>query len=695
MRHLLRRGALGALFALCWWAPYALPFRAAHATVATGAGPVVPASPSFDHGPALVEPGWYAALVLSACWLLALIWVLAQELPWLEQRSERRPALPWLFAAAAGAGCWLLNRWLWPDVCIACAQLNTPSAAVKVHHNLTIQSGTALLVPPLAVAVARLCGRRLETSKLPFSVWLSAIAGALFVTPPYLVLAKTGQFTLLAVGAVALWLGELPRLERASKFGKWRFRSVSFALGAAPCLPARPFVDYWLAARGARGLPLLNVYAAVLAFAGGLVFVVACLSSADLLAWTLRGARSLRTRLLVFGLCCALLAFLLSGVRVPVHVMGEGAALGRVLSLLTKLIGTAVIVFSFSLVLSRELAQSLERSARAIVEISHGNLDVKLAEGGRDEVAEVAASVNRMLSELRQAEFLERINADLRARSEALARALETLRETQVELVRSERMASIAVLVKGIAHELNNPINYIAGNIAPLRRYSAFLTRVALELADGRARSADEVRALTELVPGKDLAFVVADLERLTQDLGEGARRAALIIGDLQNLTAVSRRGVELVDLARAVRQTVALIAARTPAGVRVEVAVAPAPPLPARAGELEQVLVNLVDNAVRAVGARGTVQITLKSGDGEVELVVSDDGPGMPSAVKSRIFEPFFTTRAAGEGSGLGLAIVAFIVRAHQGSVSVESEPGLGARFTVRLPLAQGAVDR
>jgi signal transduction histidine kinase len=695
MNHLLRRGALGALFALCWWEPYALPFRAAHATVATGAGGVVPSPSSFERASPPVELGWYFALFLSACWLLALIGMLSRELPQLEQRSRRWPVLTWLVAAAAGAGCWLLNRWLWPDVCVVCVQLNTPSAAVKVHHNLLIQTGTALLVPPLAVALARLCGQRLETAKLPFSVWLVAIAGALFVTPPYVVLAKAGQFTLLALGAVALWLCEVPRLEQRRASTKWRLRAALVALGAAPCLPARVFVDHWLAERGARALPLLDAYAAALALAGGLVFVVACLSSADLLAWALRGARSLRTRLLVFGLCCAALAFVLAFVRVPVRVMGEGAALGQVLSLMTKLVGAAVIVFAFSLVLSRELVQSLERSARAIVEISHGNLDVKLDETGQDEVAAVAASVNRMLSELREAEFLERLNADLRARSEALARALDELRETQVELVRSERMASIAVLVKGIAHELNNPINYVAGNIAPLRRYAAFLTRVALELADGRARTADELRALTELAPGKDLAFVVADLERLTADLGEGARRAALIIGDLQNLTSVSRRQAEFVDLARAVRQTVALIASRTPPGVRVDVSVATVPPFQAGAGELEQVLINLVDNAVRAVGSRGTVQIALKARENELELSVSDDGPGMSNAVKARVFEPFFTTRAAGEGSGLGLAIVASIVRAHRGTVTVDSEPGHGARFTVRLPLARdGALE-
>jgi signal transduction histidine kinase len=689
MSHLLRYGMLAALLAVCCSAPYVLPFRAAHALLATGAGGVIAAVPALGTAAPAIEVGWYVTLGLSTTWLFALIWTLSHDLPLLERRFPRQRALVWFAVGAAGALAWLVDRWLFPNVCVACVLLNVDAPAVKVHHNLLLQTGTALLVPPLGVACAKVLGRRLDASKLPLSVWLATICAVLFVTPPYLVLAKAGQFTLLALGTVAFWLRELPALEQGSRLGKWRFRACLLALGILPLVPARPLVKHWLATQGAASLPLLNAYATVLAGSCGLAFVVACLSTAEGLSWLLRGARSLRTRLLVFGLCCAALAFVLDRVRIPVHVMGEGAALAEVLSLLTKFVGAAAIVFSFSLVLSRELVQSLQRSAQAIVEISHGNLDVELAETGRDEVAAVAESVNRMLGQLREAEFLEGINADLRARSEALARALEKLRETQVELVRSERMASVATLVKGIAHELNNPINYIAGNVAPLRRYSAFLARAALELADGRSRSAEELRSLTALAPGKDLAFVVRDLDRLTEDLGEGARRASLIIGDLQNLTTVSRREVELIDLGRAVRQTVAVFAPRLPEGVCLEVLACELPPFRARAGELEQVLLSLVDNAVRAVGARGTVRISGRLLDGHVELAVEDDGPGLSEAVKARVFEPFFTTRAPGEGSGLGLAIVASIVRAHGGVVAVESEPGRGARFSVRLPTA------
>lgn len=278
-------------------------------------------------------------------------------------------------------------------------------------------------------------------------------------------------------------------------------------------------------------------------------------------------------------------------------------------------------------------------------------------------------------------------NEDLALRAQQLEAALTALRAAQAELVRAERMASVATLVHGIAHELNNPITYIAGNVAHLRRYCEFLTTVATSLADGRPRSADELQALTRLNAKKDLAFVAKDLAALTADISEGARRAHLIISDLHSLSS-ARRGVVTVDLAQVARQTEALLKPRLPAGVRLELALDGAPTLSARAGQLEQVVLNLADNALRAVGARGVVRLEVSATPEDAVVCIIDDGPGMAADVKERVFEPFFTTRRAGEGSGLGLAIVAAIVRAHQGRVTVESAPGRGATFEVRLPL-------
>ena len=145
---------------------------------------------------------------------------------------------------------------------------------------------------------------------------------------------------------------------------------------------------------------------------------------------------------------------------------------------------------------------------------------------------------------------------------------------------------------------------------------------------------------------------------------------------------------MERVDLHRVVRQTIALMKPQIPPGVRLEADLTPVSILPARAGQLEQVMVNLADNALRAVGEKGTVRIQVGTAEGHAIVKVTDDGAGMTAEVRRQAFDPFFTTRPAGEGSGLGLAIVASIVRAHRGTAKLTSTPGQGTEVELRLPL-------
>jgi signal transduction histidine kinase len=304
---------------------------------------------------------------------------------------------------------------------------------------------------------------------------------------------------------------------------------------------------------------------------------------------------------------------------------------------------------------------------------------VRRLEARQRELADLVATRTGELSDKNQV---------LTERTRELDEALHSLREAEADLVRAERMASVATLVQGIAHELNNPVGFLAANVAPLRRYCEFLSRVAGELSDGRPRSSDEIEALTRLSAKKDLPFVARDLSKVLDDMGEGARRIKLIVGDLQRLTSATPRGVERVDLARAARQSVALVSPRLPPGARVDLDIGEVPPVTARAGELEQVVVNLLDNATRAVGPDGRIEVQVAAEDEHVRVTVADDGCGMDDETRTRALEPFFTTRAAGEGSGLGLAIAAAIVAGHKGSIAIDSEPGKGTRVVLRVPL-------
>jgi signal transduction histidine kinase/ligand-binding sensor domain-containing protein len=284
--------------------------------------------------------------------------------------------------------------------------------------------------------------------------------------------------------------------------------------------------------------------------------------------------------------------------------------------------------------------------------------------------------------------MIEARTKDLADRNAALDAALSSLRSAQSDLVRAERMASVAALVQGIAHELNNPINFVRGNLEVLRRYAEFLLGIALELADGRPRSELELRALMQLSPKKDLGFVARDLVKVIDDVVEGARRAGLIVSDLQALTPSPRRALEEVDLKQIAERTVRLMSSRMREGTSLEGDFEEVPRLVARSGELEQVLVNLTDNAIRALGGTGRVTVRVKVEGREIVVSVKDDGCGMSPDTKARALDPFFTTRPAGEGSGLGLSIVASIVRSHHGRIEIASEEGRGTEVVLRFPV-------
>lgn len=657
-----RRGLFALVLAALWATPTLLPF---------GEG--------LDRRFTL---GWYIAFTLGALWPAAVAWTFFGEIARLESRSPGAVRAGSLIAAAAGLAALAVDRIVGPFLwCITCEPLRHPPVPALVHHRLVFQGGIALALSALGLLISRAVRRPIRAAHPPLRWLVAGIALVLFLTPPYVLDAKTGPILVLVVAVGLGLLRDLPTLEERVRSGRLRVRAAVLVLG----------VVAWVVPLGGEmpdtgwGLFGMNALASFKLTGIEAAFVVLCMTAGDLLAWGMRRSKSVRARMLVLGLCCAGLALLVGGQNIRFENDEPSAA---VFNLPLKLVVLAVATYAFASALARRLSRSLEQSVRAISEIRRGNLDVSLDASGRDEVAAVARTFNEMVSMLREAEFLERINTDLQSRSRQLTDTLEALRAAQTDLVRAERMASVATLVKGIAHELNNPITYIAGNIDPLMRYCSFLTGVATQLADGRARDRDELSNVTRLSPGKDLAFVTGDLTRLTADIAEGARRAQLIIADLQSLTSAAQRRIERVDLHRLVRQTVSLMSARLSPALRIETDLMPTPEIPARAGQLEQVLVNLTDNALRATGGKGVVRIRVAVEEGQVVVKVIDDGAGMSPDVMRQAFEPFFTTRSAGEGSGLGLAIVASIVRGHSGTVRLSSEIGKGTEVEVRLPL-------
>jgi signal transduction histidine kinase len=259
---------------------------------------------------------------------------------------------------------------------------------------------------------------------------------------------------------------------------------------------------------------------------------------------------------------------------------------------------------------------------------------------------------------------IAQLNKTLEARVDERTREL---RDTQAQLVQSEKMRSLGQLVAGVAHELNNPIGFVHANLQLLDEYVGRLLQPDLD--PERRRKTQEAIA------------------KLLLRSREGTERVKQIVQDLRTFSRTDQAELQQVDLADEIDRTLALIEGRLK-GIHVERDYGELPPVRCYAGQLNQVFLNLLMNACDALDGKGTIRIrTRREGEGVV-LEFEDDGPGMPPEVLSRVFEPFFTTKPVGKGTGLGLSLSHGIVARHGGVMEVASRPGEGARFTIRLPL-------
>ena len=279
------------------------------------------------------------------------------------------------------------------------------------------------------------------------------------------------------------------------------------------------------------------------------------------------------------------------------------------------------------------------------------------------------------------------IMGGLRLRERQLRAAYESLSEQQQQLVQTEKHASLGRLVAGIAHEINNPIQFIHGNMSLL---SEALSD-ALPLLDEQSARRPGLR-----IARLDYPYFRKQAPVLLKDMEEGAERIGLIVRELRTFARGDEgRLDEPVDLAEVVRGSVRLLHNQLK-HVHLEVELDPALPIvPGNLAQMQQVVVNTLQNACEALPGDGSGRIAVHAHPTEdgswVRLTVEDNGCGIPAEIRGRIFDPFFTTKHSSGGTGLGLAIIDGIIEQHRGQVEVESEVGRGTMFVFLLP-AKGA---
>ncbi|SEJ15004.1 hypothetical protein SAMN05216327_106346 [Dyadobacter sp. SG02] len=305
---------------------------------------------------------------------------------------------------------------------------------------------------------------------------------------------------------------------------------------------------------------------------------------------------------------------------------------------------------------------------------------------------------------LEQNAFLEKsVNertAELQFANTELNLTLTKLKDAQTQLIDSEKMASLGQLTAGIAHEINNPINFVSSNIRPLRRDIDDVLEI-LDSYDG-IREIDSMEGLQgkvmeieQLKEELDLDYLKAELGTLLKGMEDGAHRTVEIVKGLKIFSRVDETDLNLVNINEGIESTLIILNYQMGSTITLIKELGNIPSIECYAGKLNQVFMNILTNSIYALqkekheGKTPTIWVKSWLKDPEtVAISIRDNGPGMTPEVRAKIFEPFFTTKQVGDGTGLGLSIVFKIIEVHSGNIQVNTEVGEGTEFLITLPV-------
>lgn len=305
---------------------------------------------------------------------------------------------------------------------------------------------------------------------------------------------------------------------------------------------------------------------------------------------------------------------------------------------------------------------------------------------------------------------LKQINEELEMRvherTQDLVEALTNLRKTQAQLVQTEKMSSLGQLVAGIAHEINNPINFIYGNLNPAQEYVRYLLGLLTLYRQEYPQPTPVISAELEAI---DVEFLQDDLPKLLTSMKVGAERIRDIVRSLRNFSRLDEAEFKAANIHEGIDNTLMILQNRLkskPSRAAIEVVkdYGPLPLVECYPGELNQVFMNILTNAVDAVdealkaqapeAAPFAPKITIRTDvapDNWVTIAIADNGLGMSTEVQARLFDPFYTTKPVGLGTGLGLSIsYQIVVDKHGGKLTYQSTPGQGTEFVIAIPIRQ-----
>ncbi|MEW6720927.1 MAG: ATP-binding protein [Thermodesulfobacteriota bacterium] len=341
-----------------------------------------------------------------------------------------------------------------------------------------------------------------------------------------------------------------------------------------------------------------------------------------------------------------------------------------------------------------QFARAASVAARALSGMAESSLKRMLTT--ETHVHVVKETHRELLESFRRLEASERGYRELAETLEVKVRERTAeLEAAMTRLAQQETMAAVGRLAAGVAHEINNPLGFVASNITTLGRYAGRFAEydaavgAILDKGPVTPEDADALRALRGRLKIASVARDIPDLVRQTLD---GTERVRGIVSDLRGFSHVDDGEVQLVDIAAEIERTLRVIAAEIPPGTAVEKDMEPVPPCHCHPARVGVILLHLLRNAFQSRGEGLAVRIRARAEGASAVVEIGDNGPGIPPEIRRRIFEPFFTTREIGTGKGLGLSVAYDAARALEGRIEVACPEGGGAVFRLILPL-EGSV--
>lgn len=326
-------------------------------------------------------------------------------------------------------------------------------------------------------------------------------------------------------------------------------------------------------------------------------------------------------------------------------------------------------------------------------QLAEGNFEHRFKPTKYLEVNQLIETFNQMAENL-QVLYTE-LDNKVKERTKELESANNELKNTQAMMVHSEKMRSLGQLVAGITHEINNPVNFIHGNMVHLKNYSNALIEIINAYESFEKDLSDETKNdLKKLKEKLELDFIKEDLPMLIKSCNEGTERTKNIILDLKNFSRLDEMVINNIDLPKEIETTLNILHNKIKGKIEIiKEYDEPLPLIEGFGGQLNQVFMNILDNACYAVKEKGTIKIKIQKNENDVIIEFEDSGCGMSKEAAEKIFDPFFTTKPVGEGTGLGMSISYKVIQQHNGDIKVESEEGKGTKFIIRLPIKMSEI--